>query len=62
MTIKEARQAAGLSQAKMAELLEIPKRTIENWEMGKTTPPVYVERLVVNELLIIAENNSKLND
>lgn len=53
MTIKEAREKAGLSQQKMSDLMQIPKRTIENWESGKTTPPPYVSRLVIKELLSI---------
>lgn len=60
MTIKEARKKAGLTQAQMSELLEIPKRTIGDWETGKRKPPAYVERLVIRELERIAkENNSK---
>ena len=50
MNIKEARQAAGLSQAKMSTLFEIPKRTIESWESGERKPPAYVERLIVEKL------------
>ena len=55
MTIKEARKNAGLTQAEMSELLEIPKRTIEDWETCKRKPPVYVERLVIRELERIAK-------
>ena len=60
MTIREARLNAGLTQARMSELLEIPKRTIGDWETGKRMPPTYVEKLVIRELERIAEeNNSK---
>lgn len=60
MTIKEARLNAGLTQARMSELLEIPKRTIGDWETGARTPPTYVEKLVIRELERIAtENNNK---
>lgn len=60
MTIKEARLNAGLTQQRMSEVFEIPKRTIENWETGKRTTPAYVEKLVIRELERIAEeNNSK---
>ncbi len=48
--IKEARQRAGLTQEEMSRLLEIPKRTIGDWETGNRTPPPYVEKLVVAEL------------
>lgn len=57
--LKEARISAGLTQAKMAELLDIPKRTIEDWEREVRTPPAYVERLVIAELKRIAERNQK---
>ena len=49
-SIKEARHAAGLSQAKMAEIFEIPKRTIEDWEAGTRKPPAYVEKLIIEKL------------
>jgi DNA-binding transcriptional regulator YiaG len=48
--IREARKAAGLSQRRMAEVMGIPQRTIENWEAGVNDPPEYVERLIVQEL------------
>lgn len=54
-TVKEARLEAGLTQAKMAEIMGIPKRTIEAWEAGDRTPPEYVERLVIAELKRIGE-------
>ena len=59
MTIKEARLNAGLTQARMSELLEIPKRTIGDWETGQRTPPIYVEKLIVRELERIAKENNK---
>jgi DNA-binding transcriptional regulator YiaG len=46
MTIKEIRQASGLSQAKFAEKHGIPVRTIEDWEAGRRKPPEYVVRLL----------------
>ena len=55
MTIKEARQAAGLSQAKMSRLFEIPKRTIESWEAGERKPPAYVEKLIIEKLMQMSE-------
>lgn len=46
MTIKELRTATGLTQQKFSDLLEIPKRTIEEWEADRRTPPVYVVKLI----------------
>ncbi len=57
MTIKEARLNAGLTQQRMSEVFEIPKRTIENWEAGIRKPPAYVKKLVIRELERIAEEN-----
>ncbi len=48
--IKEARIAANLTQDAMSEKLGIPKRTIQDWESERRTPPEYVERLVLAEL------------
>lgn len=60
MTIKEARLSAGLTQQRMSEILEIPKRTIGDWETGTRTPPTYVEKLIIRELERIAtEENNK---
>ena len=46
MTIKQLRTASGLSQAKFAKLLDIPTRTIEDWESGRHKPPDYVLKLI----------------
>ena len=47
---KEARNATGLSVAKLAERMLISKRTLEKWESGERTPLIYVQRFVLNEL------------
>lgn len=47
---KEARAETELSLAKLGERMLIPRRTLENWESGVRTPPVYVQRFVLNEL------------
>lgn len=58
-TIKEARQAAGLSQQGVTDALGIPKRTLQDWEAGKRTPPGWAEALVVEKLGKIAKANKK---
>ena len=50
MTIKEMRTASGMSQKKFSEYFDIPKRTIENWEMGVNVPPAYVPALIEYKL------------
>lgn len=42
MTIKELRSSTGLSQTKFSERYGIPRRTLEDWETGRRTPPEYV--------------------
>ncbi|MBR3868989.1 MAG: helix-turn-helix transcriptional regulator [Clostridia bacterium] len=59
MTLKEARLAAGLTQQAMSDQLEIPKRTIEEWEAGRRKCPPYVERLVLKELKEIADSTKE---
>lgn len=47
---KEARQATGLSVQKISERMLIPKKTLDKWESGVRTPPLYTQRFVLNEL------------
>lgn len=51
MTIEEARKEKGMSMKEVAEWLEIPYRTLQNWENGVRPCPVYVEKLVVEKIL-----------
>lgn len=48
--IKDARNRLGLSQAKFAEKFDIPKRTLEDWETGKSKPPKYVLNLLIEKV------------
>lgn len=57
MTIKEARKNANLTQQGMADLLGIPRRTIQNWESGERTPPEWAERLVIEKLESISKRD-----
>ena len=52
--LKQARKATGMSQQGMADRMLISKRTIEKWETGERTPPEYVQRFVLNELQLLA--------
>ena len=56
-TIKEARKAAGLSQQGVTDTLGIPRRTLQDWETGKRTPPGWAEALVVEKLTRIAQES-----
>ena len=47
---RAARKAAGLTQQGMEDQMQIPRRTVQDWEKGLMTPSPYVQRLVLNEL------------
>ena len=53
--MKQIRRRAGLTQQEMSDLLEIPKRTIENWEANKSKPTDYLVKLIEYYL----ENHAK---
>lgn len=55
MTIREARKSLGWTQRKLSEEFGIPLRTIENWEGGKNKCPEWAERLIIEKLNRIAE-------
>lgn len=50
MTIKEMRAKSGMTQKAFSEYLNIPKRSIEEWEGGRRKPPDYVVELIEYKL------------
>lgn len=44
--MKEFRLSTGLSQSKFADYFGIPVRTLQEWEQGRRTPPVYLLELL----------------
>lgn len=42
MTTRDIRQHLGLTQAAFAERFCVPRRTVEGWESGRTTPAYIV--------------------
>lgn len=53
--IKTWRKSAGLTQAEMSEMFGIPKRTIEDWDSGKSSPPTWAKRLLIEKLQHLTE-------
>ena len=45
-TIKEIREATGLSQSKFCDALNIPIRSLQKWEIGERSCPEYVVELI----------------
>ena len=46
MNFKELRQASGMNQTKFAEYFDIPRRTVQNWELGINKCPDYLLKLM----------------
>lgn len=51
MNVKEMRTLLGLTQTAFGEKYQIPMRTIQDWEAGKRTPPIYVILLLERAVL-----------
>lgn len=58
MTIKEAREEAGLTQKQVHDLVGVPIRTLQNWENGVRVCPQYVEDLLIEKLLSLKEKEN----
>ena len=50
MSIKTLRILTNMTQKQFAEFLEIPKRTIEDWECERRKPPKYIVDLIEYKL------------
>lgn len=46
MNIKKIRSKTGKTQKEFSEMLNIPVRTIQDWESKRRTPPEYVKELI----------------
>ena len=53
--LKELRQARGLTQEQMAELIEVSPKTYRNYESGKTKPRVETFKRIVIALETTAD-------
>lgn len=57
--LKELRTTAGWSRAKVLDRIGVPTRTQEDWESQKRTPPDYVQRLVIDRLMLEIEKDAE---
>jgi len=46
MSIKELREKEKLSQSRFAKKYGMSKRTLQQWEQARSTPPCYLEELI----------------
>ena len=58
MTIKEARVSAGLTQQQFADIFEISIDTVKSWDSGRRRPPAWAEKLVIEKLERIIDENA----
>ena len=57
MELKDIRRIKKLSRQDVSDILDIPKRTIEDWEAGKRKAPSYVINLISEKLLNMTEED-----
>lgn len=50
-SLKVLRKIKNLTQQELSDILNIPLRTIENWENGNRKPPKYINELIRDKLL-----------
>lgn len=55
--VKELREKSGLSQVNFAKKFEIPVKSLQNWEAGRTTPPPYVIYMIKTIFALEGEND-----
>jgi len=55
--VKKVRVEKNLTQKAMSDLLEIPIRTVSDWERGLRTPPEWVCKLIVDALKRLGEKS-----
>ena len=61
MSVATLRKQTGLSQQRFAALFEIPVRTLQQWEQGRSAPPDYVVSMM-KEILAHRRSTSEQTD
>lgn len=59
MNFKELRKRHGITQAKLANITNIPLDTIRSWEQGRRTPPGYVSDYIREKLEVYEEQTKE---
>ena len=49
--LKFSREETGLSRRQIANQTGLPLGSLENWEWGRSTPPDYVQKMILNKIL-----------
>lgn len=48
--LKHLKKDLGVNQQEVADIMQISKRAVEEWERGKSQPPVYAQPYLLTEL------------
>lgn len=56
--VKELREASGMRQSDFARKFEIPLKSLQNWEAGRTSPPPYVLFMIKSILALEGSENN----
>lgn len=62
VTVKELRTDAGMTQKEFSDYFNIPRRSIEDWETEKRTPPEYLVKLIEYKLRAEGKINKEENN
>ena len=46
----DARVSAGLQIKQVADMLEAPYRTIQDWDLGNRKPPSWIEKIIIDKI------------
>lgn len=53
--LHELRAELHITQREAYTILDVPRRTYENWEAGTAAPPPYIQRIILRQLRQIKE-------
>lgn len=53
--IKDARNRLHMTQSEFAKFLNMPKRTLEDWESGKSKPAKYVISMIIEKVFALVD-------
>ena len=62
MDILQLRKKTGMNRKEFAEFLQIPYRTVEDWEMGKSNCKDYIVRALYYQLLYLKKISKSDSD
>lgn len=57
--IREVRERSGVSRRELCESIDLPYRTLEDWECERRTPPKWAENLIIEKIENIAKEKEK---